>query len=321
MPWIKQNLFFVIGGTLALLLLGGASFYNYQGWNHNNSAFTQLNEIYGNLQQLNSQKPSPGDARINNTQTAKDQEAAVVAWVQKARGYFKPIEAIPNSPEVTSEAYAAALRRTVDQLQREAEAASVQLPPQSGSALKYGFGFDAQRSIVRFAPGSLAPLAVQLGEVKAIAEIIYAARVNALEAIQRVRVSEDDAAGSAADYIADIAVTNELAILTPYRVTFRSFTPELAAVLAGFAASPDGFIVKGINVSPAGATAGAMVPAGGPEAMFMARGDVPGFPSASGSLPPGAAPGAGRGGPTTFLKEQLLRVTLEVVIVKPLAKK
>ena len=33
---------------------------------------------------------------------------------------------------------------------------------------------------------------MQLGEVKAISEVLFAARVNALDGIQRVRVSDDD---------------------------------------------------------------------------------------------------------------------------------
>ena len=107
--------------------------------------------------------------------------------------------------------------------------------------------------IVRFAPGSLDPLAVQLGEVKDISEILFAAGINTLDGIQRVRVSDDDTAGPQADYLGDVSVTNNLAVLTPYAVTFRSFSPELAKVLAGFAASPNGLIVKAINIGPAGA--------------------------------------------------------------------
>jgi hypothetical protein len=268
-------------------------------------AYQKLDEIYGNLQQLGGQKPAPGDGKkINNTQTAKDQEREVRAWIDRTGDSFKPIAAIPSSPEVTSEAYAAALRRTIDQLQRAADFASVQLPP------KYGFSFEAQRSIVRFAPGSLEPLAVQLGEVKAISEILFAARVNSFDSIQRNRVSDDDVAGSQSDYLADPAITNDLCVLTPYAVTFRCFTPELAAVLAGFAASSNGFIVKGINISPAG-----MTPAAG------AYGRDGGMPGEGFAPPPMAAPAGGKGGLPGFLNEQLLRVTLEVVIVKPLPKK
>jgi len=293
MGWIKRNLFFTIGGIIALLLLGAAGYYDYASWSHNSEKFDRLNEIYGTLKELGDQKPSPGNAKIDNIKTAKEQEVIVRDWINQTGAWFEPIAPIPDTPEVTSEAFAAALRRMIDQLQHEADTASVLLPP------KYGFSFEAQRSIVRFS-GSLQPLAVQLGEVKTIAEVLFASRVNSLDGIQRVRASDDDTAGPAADYNSDVSVTNNLAVMTPYVVTFRGFSAELASVLGGFAASPHGFIVKGINVQPAGASAQADVssPAAMPQAV-----------------------GARKGGLPTVLNEQLLRITLEVEIVKLLPKK
>ena len=127
-------------------------------------------------------------------------------------------------------------------MQREATNSSVVLPP------KYKFSFEAQAGRVTFAPGSLVPLAAQLGEVRAICTILNQAKINALDGVRRERVSADDSSGPATDYIDLHSVTNELAISSPYEVTFRCFTPELAAVLAGFANSPYGIIVKGVNV-------------------------------------------------------------------------
>jgi hypothetical protein len=306
MGWIKRNLFFVVGGLIALLLLGAAGYYDFVSWSHNSDKFDQLNEIYGKLKELNQKQPSPGNAKIDNIQTAREQEQEVRDWIAKSAAYFKPIAPIPDAPEVTSEAFAADLRRTIDVLQHEAEAASVQLPP------KYGFSFEAQRSIVKFAPGSLQPLSVQLGEVKKISEILFAARVNALDGIQRVRVSDDDMAGPQTDYLGEFSVTNSLAVMTPYAVTFRSFSPELATVLAGLAASPCGLIVKAVNVVPAGAAAES---AGSPPPYYGGGRDMP-----PAMVPPQNV-GPGHGGLPTVLQEQLLRITLEVVIVKPLPKK
>jgi hypothetical protein len=293
MGWIKRNLFFTIGGIIALLLLGAAGYYDYASWSHNSATFDRLNEIYGTLKELGDQKPSPGNAKIDNIKTAREQEVIVRDWINQTGAWFKPVAPIPDTPEVTSEAFAAALRRMIDQLQHEADTASVLLPP------KYGFSFEAQRSIVRFS-GSLQPLAVQLGEVKTIAEVLFASRVNSLDGIQRVRASDDDVAGPAADYNSDVSVTNNLTVMTPYVVTFRGFSAELASVLGGFAASPHGFIVKGINVQPAGASAQADV-------------------SSPGVMP--QVVGARQSGLPTVLNEQLLRITLEIEIVKLLPKK
>ena len=77
MGWIKRNLFFVIGGGVALVLLGGAGYYNYQGWSRNSAAADKLNEIYGTLKNLAEQKPAPGNDKIDNTKIAREQEQQI----------------------------------------------------------------------------------------------------------------------------------------------------------------------------------------------------------------------------------------------------
>ena len=47
----------------------------------------------------------------------------------------------------------------------------VQLPP------KFEFSFTAEKDRMTFAPAGLVPLAAQLGEVKAISEVLFAARI------------------------------------------------------------------------------------------------------------------------------------------------
>jgi hypothetical protein len=295
MAWIKRNLFFVVGGLMSVALLALAGVYDFKSYSHNSDAFGRLNDIYSTLQGLAQQSPSPGNRKVNNIEAAREQEKLVRQWIDQTGKYFQPIAAIPNSSEVSSEAFAAALRKTIDQLQRDADADNVMLPP------KYGFSFEAQRSLVKFAPGSLDPLSVQLGEVKTISEILFAARVNSLDSVQRVRVSDDDAAGPQSDYIDEHPAVNQMAVVTPYAVTFRAFSREIAQVLAGFASSSHGFIVKGINVAPAGSATAT--------------------PGSQETSAPSPAPMLAKGGLPTVLNEQLLRVSLEIEIVKPLPKK
>ncbi len=304
MIWIKRNLLFVIGGVLALGLLGAAGFYDYASWKRNSAAFDKLNEVYNTLRQLAHQNPSPGNDKINNVEAAKQQEAQLRDWIHQAHNYFQPIAPIPNPTNgpISNELFADALHRTIDQLQRNATNANVSVLPQ------YSFSFEAQRSRVKFAPGSLGALAAQLGEVKAISEILYAARINQLDGIQRVRVSDDDASGPQTDYLVGNSVTKGLVVVTPYTVTIRAFSLEIAQTLAGFASSPHGFIVKSINVQPAGAALTEASPD-----MFM-RAPPPFMPTPM----PAALPG--KGGLQTVLQEQLLRATIEVVIVKLLPK-
>jgi hypothetical protein len=307
MAWIKRNLFFVIGGVVAIALLGAGGFDIYAGWSHNSDASVKLNEIYGTLRSLQQEKPGPGNTKIDNTQIAREQFKQLQEWIGSAQNYFQPIPAIPSG-DVTSEAYAGDLRRTIALLQHQAEVSAVTLPP------NYDFSFSAQRPLVQFAPGSLGPLATQLGEVKAIAETVFSARINALDGIQRVRVSDDDVSGPAGDYIDDQPVTNGLAVITPYVVTFRCFTPELARVISAFANSSNTFLIKAINVQPAAAAAaaaaGAGLPGGLPPGAMAGR-----YPGAYGA-PPVQTPVQARGALQTVLNEQILRVSLEVGIVK-----
>ncbi|HVU07100.1 MAG TPA: Amuc_1100 family pilus-like protein [Verrucomicrobiae bacterium] len=314
MAWVKRNLFFVVVVILAVGLLAVAGIYFFKNWQRNNKAMSTLNEAYSALSDLNNQNPSPGNDKVDNIEAARQQEKEVRAWIAQATNYFQPIAPIPTAVDghVSSEAFAGALRRTIDSLQHEAQNASVLLPPQ------YNFSFEAERSLVKFAPDSLLPLSVQLGEVKAIAEILFAAKINSLDNIRRARVSADDANGSQSDYFDSTSTTNDLAVITPYEITFRCFSQDLASVLSKLSSSANGFIVKGINVQRA-STAGSSAPAG--------PNNYPYGAPPPGMMPPpaiGAAPGAnvvGRGGLQTVLNEQLLSVTLDLDIVKLLPKK
>ena len=312
MAWIKRNLFFAIGGILALILLGAAGFYNFQSWHHNASTFAQLDAMYTTLKGLNDQRPSPGNEKVDNIAAAKEQERQLRDWISQAENYFVPIPSIPDNAAngIASEEFASSLHRTIDVMQHEAANSSVGLPPQ------YMFSFKAESTLVKFAPGSLPLLAAQLGEVKAICEVFYEAKVNAFDGIQRERVSDDDANGPQSDYHSDHTFSTDLATLTPYIVTFRCFGPEFSKVMAGFANSHHGFVIKAMNVSPAGAT-----PVGVTAGAMQLQPWMPGAQQemarlGMGGPPAPAAPAPTRGGLQTVLDEQLLQVTMAIEVVK-----
>lgn len=296
MGWFKRNLFFAIGGLVALGLLGAAVYYDYVSWSDNQAELTKWTDMYNRIAQLTQHKPQPGGGQTDNIAAALDQDHQVRQWIRQTTNYFQPIAPIPRpvNGQLTSESFGSALHRTVAQLQNDAAAANVTLPPQ------YDFSFSAHMDRLTFAPGSLEPLSVQLGEVAAISEILFASGINTLEGIQRYRASPDDAGGPATDYLDEQPITIDLAVMTPYEVTFHGFSAEIARVLQAFATSPHGFIIKSISVQPAGASTAA----GGAGAIDQ--------------TPPPSAPASppGKGGYQTVLDEQLLRVTLEVEVVK-----
>jgi hypothetical protein len=249
MAWIKRNLYFLIGSLVALALMGLAGWFLYSKWDLNNQILAKLNQDYEDLRQLNSHNPHPGSRGVDNIKLAKEQQQEVRGFIQTNRTYFQRIPAIPDVAKVTDRDFSASLSRTIDQLQHDAAKASVTLMP------SYAFSFQAEKQSVSFAAGSLGPLAVQLGEVKAICDVLFQAKINSLDAVRRERVSADDYNGPQADYLPEKTVTNELAVLTPYELTFRCFSSELAAVLSGLASSTYGLTVKTVNVELAPASA------------------------------------------------------------------
>ena len=350
MDWIKRNLYFVIGSLVALGLMGLAGWYLYSKWEHNNTLLGLLDEQYAKLKHSYDQKPHPGSGKVDNIQEAREQQKQLRAFIHKACQHFQNIPPIPvpESGKATSQEFGQALSGTIIQLQHEASKRGIALPPKSPNGQEYNFSFEVQRPKVSFAAGSLEPLSVQLGEVKAICDVILQANISALDGLRRERVSDDDQNGPPTDYLPDKSVTNELAVLTPYEVTFRCFSKDVAAVLAGFANAPYALIVKTINVEPApvGATPGdqsTSLPGGGgiiymreqpapppPGPMaegrridgdpMMARyGRRPPPPPQQPATPTYRAVVVGpktKGGLPTVLNEKQLKVTLTVVVVK-----
>jgi hypothetical protein len=322
MGWVKRNLYFLIGSLVALVLMGVGGFYLWSKINEEASVTEEIGKQYDLLKELSKQNPHPGEAgsKTDNVQAAKDQDKALRAYVAKARGYFQRTTPIPDAPKVTGAEFATQLPNTVAQMTREAQQASVLFPT------NYYFSFEAQRQLVTFDPASLDKLAVSLGDIKALCEILFNAKINYLEAVKREVLSATNDTQSG-DYLSLKTVSTPLAELTPYELDFRCFSAELAAVLSGLANSPYGIVVKTVNVEPAVVnsdinTPGNFVP---PNAQFpppfvqrpRTREERYNLPAMQYSSPPVAAPPPPVM-PTqvTFLTEHPLRVTLQVVFIK-----
>jgi hypothetical protein len=348
MAWIKRNLFFVIGAVVALALIGFAGFYNFSGWKHNADEAEKLKASYEELKRLNNLNPHPGLGKVDNIKLAREQQKEIRDFLAKANRRFERIPPVPDSSgKITSEEYASALRSTIDLLIRDAANNGVTVPNAGMAAeKKFTYSFSVQSQRVQFTP-PLEPLAAQLGEVKVIADILNKAKINSLDQLRRERVSADDQSGPQTDYLDSHSQTNDLAVLSPYEITFRCFSPELALVLAGFANSPHGIVVKSINVEPAPLVVGsdqppppvpvAIVPTPYPtpalpnyksEAdQFRARYGIGNKDSFRPPPPPQpvfiqqpvAAPL--KTGPKAVLDEKQLKVVMLIQIVKPLVKK
>jgi hypothetical protein len=332
MSWIKRNLYFVVGSLLALGLMGYGSFYLWSQYQNEQKVTAGIKELYDESTRLNK---LPSSSKTDVIKQAREQEAAVRELAGKLRAHFPSPTPVPNLPKLDKRDFTKELPAAIAELTGEAQQSSVSLPKD------YFFTFESQKRAMVFAPGSLEKLAVRLGEIKELCHVLFSARINALDGLKREMVSEDDKTPS--DYLDQKTLVTPLGEVTPYEVTFRCFTAELAAVLSELADSQYCFVVKTINVEPAplsaapdAAAAVAVQPYYSPRA-YDPAGTLP--PGANSPPPPGidpqvwmmrqatlqaardaaaanpAAP-ARSSGPATVLNEQPLRVTLAIQLIK-----
>lgn len=250
MSWIKRNLFFLVGSVIAVGLLAVAVVYLLGGSAKDGEEKAKLSESYDKLKNLKELEPSPGSAKVDNITNAQAQVAVLKKYVKGAQETFIPIDPIPNTPRVEGQVFSAELHSTLKALRKQAEVSNNVTLPSTNPP--YSFTFESiVRQVTFTRQSSLKALARQLGEVKAIAEILFEAKITGLESFKRVRVAEeDDPATNPNDYLAESPKTNDWAVLVPYEVTIHCFSAELAAVFNGFANSKHCLIIQGINVEP-----------------------------------------------------------------------
>lgn len=339
MAWIKRNLFFVIGGVIALLLMGFGGYLLFTQMSEESRVSGQIDEQFEDLKKLYGRSPFPGDpSTIDNIAIATQQAESVRQYAVKVRPLFGRIPGIPDtfgtSNKVSNSDFASELRNTITVLRRVAAQQSVVLPQD------YYFTFESQRKLMIFDPTSLDKLAVQLGEIKALCSILFDAKVNSIDGLRRENVSTNDQ--NMPDYLDGKTVSTPLADIAPYEITFRCFSAELAFVMSRLASSTNGWIVKSINVeSTAGGTEDSSMNPGGmaspqptspytqptPGVNPYTQQPGPGGFRGEGGPPPGGfgfrPQGAPPGGPAAaalrsqvFLNKRPFRVTMTLDLVK-----
>lgn len=241
MLWIKRNLLLVIGVVVALALLGGAGFYLIYNFDENSARDEDLEKLKVELDQLKS-GVFPSEANIAAVKTNVARVAKFVATAEELLAHEAP-------KATTASQFSIALPRVLDDLRRDATNASVELPP------KYDFTFGEVKAMTRLPAYALEPLAARLSEVRTICGVLFKARVRALESLNRVAAFADEPKG--VDLLTDrleqtnSVSTNVSVIVTPYRVVFRGFSGDLSAVMNGFSATKDFFVVRQVSVEPA----------------------------------------------------------------------
>jgi hypothetical protein len=290
----------LISAIIAVVLLGAAGWYCYSSWQANDASWEQLSAAYAQIASISDKPVGAGNDKVNNIQTARDETKDARERIATAQKFFHPVRGIPNTNHFDDRMLAFAVRETIAQLRTAAAQHSVALP------VDFGFSFSLQQGKAVYDPKSWQQLSKQLGEVKAICDVLYNARVASLDSVQRERTADDSSAGQGAgqpDYVDAAAVTNNNIAIAPYQVTFRCFTPELGAVFSSFANLPHTVVVKAVIIQPE---------------------DLAGGMSEGGMMPPGGMmygnqrPVTAVGGLPVVIDEKKLRVTMLLDFVKML---
>jgi len=236
MVWIKRNLFFVISVAVGLLLTGYCGYLLYSSLDANSVVSDDYKTTQSNLGDMQQKTPFPSK---ENIQAAKEDQDNVHKFLVEFRKRFAPFPAPPVKDDKGFKIY---LEDSLVQFRAEATNAGVQLPP------GYTFAFSGLMGKLNYPPGNIASWMQQLQEIRTILDILYRAKINYLGSLSRVPVSIDDT--GAGDLLQAATVTNQWGVVTPYKITFRGFSTEIAAVMDGFARSSNCFIIKSIDVAP-----------------------------------------------------------------------
>ena len=303
------------GGLAALLLMGFAGFYLFSGWNKDSAVTEELKQQISELHRMYEAPVHPGTESVDNIGAAKKQQEQVRGFLVDARKLFVPI---PTYQKTDDQGFNNLLLTTIYELHVGASNAGVVLPPD------FAFTFSAQQGKLAFKPGSIEPWTVQLSEIKTICKILYQAKVNAIEGMRRVPVSLDDA-GVPTDYLTTTITTNDVAIVTPYEVTFRSFSGELGAVMSEILRATNCLIVKTLSVEPSQVIAGANAnfpqpdqynPAYAPQRQNRDAARYGVGPRYTAPPPPATARPPASAAPVVFVSEKPLKITLLIDVVK-----
>ena len=236
MQWIKKNLLFVISCAVAVALIGVAGWFALSNQQQEEAVKEELNQLVQEWQRLNSSAQYPSAENIEaikaDQKRLKELRGQVVKVFPRAGAY----------PKMDDQAFAGYLGATIAELRAGANRAGVFLPD------NYDFTFAAHRKSLKFPAGSIEQWLPQIDDIKAICNVAYQARVNVIDGIQRVPVSAMD---GGTDFITASIVSNQFGVFTPYQLSFRSFTSEVAAVLDGMMRSTNCMVVKSITVVPA----------------------------------------------------------------------
>src|ERR1051325_5263924 len=124
MAWVKRNLGLVIGGGVALALLGVAGFYFWTSYQKDQGVTGQLDETTERFKTLLNRPLKPGDERgkVNNIELVKEENQRLDQFLQEVRAKFGKRDVPTN---ISNRDFRALLDNTIHDLQKSASSLGI----------------------------------------------------------------------------------------------------------------------------------------------------------------------------------------------------
>lgn len=182
----RKHMPLLVGGLVVLLLAVGLFFWMFGAQGHYAEGFSQLTTAQNQLQRLTSRNPFPSAGNVQavgkQLETYQEYLAGLKAEMRKGQRVAEP---------VTRDRFRQLLEDTLRQLGNGAREKGVLLPA------NFAFGFQRYAEGVLPAEEEMGRLVDQLYSVKTLCEILYAAGINELVAVERTAFEKDAQAAPA----------------------------------------------------------------------------------------------------------------------------
>ena len=176
----RKHMPLLVGGLVVLLLVVGLFVWMFGAQGHYADGFAKLSTAQNQLQRLTARNPFPSAGNVQamgqQLETYREYLAGLKAEMRKGQRVAEP---------VTRDRFRQLLEDTLRQLGNGAREKGVLLPA------NFAFGFQRYAEGVLPAEEEMGRLVDQLYSVKSLCEILYAAGINELVAVERTTFEKD----------------------------------------------------------------------------------------------------------------------------------
>lgn len=285
MGWLKRNLFYVIGGVVALAAIGGAYGFMAGAQQRQQEAMAALGAYTNTVNRLISARPFPSVEAINKANKEAEVLKVFTSEAEKLFEYQKP-------RRMRSQDFKVHLINSLVKLRADATNNNIRIPR------NFNFTFGHLLPMPNLLQYSIEPLSMHLQDVQEICKILYDARVHSITGIQRVSAYPREPGGAVLMW--EVAVRTNLTTAeavftsTPIRFSFRGFTSELTEVLNLLASDERFYVVRKVEVEGSRPRrVGGVNQMLGANGLSGEEGSMDGGEDGSGGAPGGMAPISG----------------------------